>query len=194
MLRGIILQIILVSSIFGSGGFDNGTATGKGKFQLDLTWNPFNKFKNGQSYGVFSYGFTDNIDIHGYISKHPEHYITYYSGIFYQFYKSKNADLATAIGIRRRLDANWTDVFLPQLLYTFHINQRIKIGGSIVNVISQDSKISNRFSTDISISYKTKFESATIESISVGVGGFRPATWNPNQLLLPTYSIDIKFK
>ena len=51
-----------------SGGYDNGTATGKGKLGLDLTWNPFNYFPEGQSYLVLSYGFSDKFDIHGYYS------------------------------------------------------------------------------------------------------------------------------
>ena len=49
-----------------SGGYDNGTATGKGKLGLDLTWNPFNYFPQGQSYIVLSYGFTDKFDFHSY--------------------------------------------------------------------------------------------------------------------------------
>ncbi|SVD66626.1 uncharacterized protein METZ01_LOCUS419480, partial [marine metagenome] len=51
-----------------SGGYDNGTATGKGKVGLDLTWNPFNYFPEGQSYIVLSYGFTDKFDFHSYFS------------------------------------------------------------------------------------------------------------------------------
>ena len=41
--------------LYASGGYDNGTATGKDKLGLDITLNPFNYFENGQSFIVLSY-------------------------------------------------------------------------------------------------------------------------------------------
>ena len=116
----IIIIVLLLSSprVWCSGGFDNGTATGKGIFQLDLTWNPFKITDFGQSYAVVSYGITNKFDIHGYISQHTDNYKTWYGGFFYQFLKTKKIDLATSIGIRRRFDKGWTHLFYPQLLYT----------------------------------------------------------------------------
>ena len=95
----IIAFLLMPCCIWGSGGYDNGTATGKGKFQLDLTWNPFDNIKWGQTYAVMSYGITNRLDVHGYISHHVENYQTWYGGIFYQFIDTKRLDIATAIGI-----------------------------------------------------------------------------------------------
>ena len=103
MKRNLTYMILFLSIVFASGGYDNGSSVGKGKFQIDLTWNPFNKINFGQSYIVVSYGVTDKIDIHGYLSNHYENYNTMYLGLFYQFFKSKNIDLATAFGFRKRL-------------------------------------------------------------------------------------------
>ena len=65
IIRDIFLFILFICILSGSGGFDNGTSTGKGKIQLDLTWNPFNYWDKGQSYAVLSYGVFQRIDIHG---------------------------------------------------------------------------------------------------------------------------------
>ena len=52
-MKSILIYLLFFTSFaMCSGAFDNGTATGKGKFKLDLTWNPFNKLINGQSYAV----------------------------------------------------------------------------------------------------------------------------------------------
>ena len=88
-MKSILIYLLFFTSFaMCSGAFDNGTATGKGKFKLDLTINPFNKISFGQTYGVISYGITDRIDIHGYISDHSGNFTTIYGGIFYQFFKS----------------------------------------------------------------------------------------------------------
>ena len=52
----ILINIYFSNMVHGSGAFDHGTSTGKGKIQIDLTWNPFNYFKNGQSYIMMGYG------------------------------------------------------------------------------------------------------------------------------------------
>ena len=190
-----LLSILFFSSLlFASGGFDNGTSNGKGKFQIDLTINPFNKIKFGQSYTVLSYGLTNKLDFHGYFSNHANGENSWYLGIFYQFIKLKKIDLATAIGFRRKLGKDWTHIFAPQLLYTFHINEKISLGGSIVNVKNINEKVNYGQSIDIGIFYKFEYQTKIIESVSMGIGGFHPVTWNPKQYFLPTYSIDFKFK
>jgi len=190
----LLYFILFTATVFGSGGYDNGTATGKGKFHLDLTWNPFDRFKSGQTYAVMSYGLTNRLDMHGYISNHTRGYQTWYGGIFYQFLNLKHLHLATAMGIRRRSDTNLSQIFAPQLLYTTLINERLYIGGSLVDVRDQSSYVRDGVAVDISIFYKLQFETKLIESISIGVGGFHPATWTPSTYFLPTYSIDFKFK
>jgi len=190
----LISLIISTSIVFASGGYDNGTATGKGKFQLDLTWNPLDNIEFGQTYGVMSYGFTDRFDFHGYISRHTGPYYTWYGGIFYQFYKSKIIDLASAVGIRKRFDETWIHIFVPQLLYTGKITDKISIGGSVVNVRNYELSENYGLTFDIALAYKTPIQSEIIESISINFGGFHPVTWEPDTYFLPTYSLDIKFK
>ena len=190
----LLYFILFTATVFGSGGYDNGTATGKGKFRLDLTWNPFDRFKSGQTYAVMSYGLTNRLDMHGYISNHISGYQTWYGGIFYQFLKTKKLDLATAVGIRRRFDQNWTHVFLPQLLYTAIITDKLYLGGSFVDIRNQKSGIRYGTALDVGIFYRLKYETKRIESISIGIGAFHPSTWNPNSYFLPTYSVDLKFK
>ena len=190
----LICLLLFFSVLFGSGGFDNGTATGRGKFQLDLTWNPFDKIEFGQTYAVVSYGITNRFDLHGYISRHHGSFYTWYGGLFYQFYKSDKIDLATAVGIRKRFDETWTHIFSPQLLYTGKITDKISIGGSVVNVRNYESSENYGLTFDIAFAYKTSIQSEIIESISIGIGGFHPATWKPDTYFLPTYSIDIKFR
>lgn len=190
----LIYLILSLSIVFGSGGYDNGTATGKGKFQLDITWNPFNKIEFGQTYAVMHYGITDRIDLHGYISSHKSSYYTWYGGLFYQFYKSNRLDLATAIGTRKQFDKNVTHLFLPQLLYTVNINNKLNIGGSFVEVRNHNAEKNYGVAVDVALFYQIKYETKKIEGISIGVGGFHPSTWKSDSYFLPTYSIDIKFK
>jgi len=193
----LISSILFFTVIYGSGGFDNGTATGKGKIKIDITWNPFAQINYGQTYLVMSYGLSHRFDIHGYISHHTGGYETWYGGIFYQFLKTKRMDLATAVGIRRRFDEDWTHIFAPQLLYTIHLNDRLNLGGSVVNI--KEEKIKDKFgnigvAVDMALSYRFKYQSKKIESVSIGIGGFHPATWKPDTYFLPTYSVDIKFR
>ena len=190
----ILLLISLPIQILGSGGFDNGTSAGKGRFSLDITWNPFNYFVFGQSYLVTSYGITSKFDIHSYISQHPGNYTTWYVGGFYQFIDSKKIDLATAIGIRKRTDADWTHFFVPQLLYTISINEKFNVGGSFVNIRDEKFTEDLGIATDITLLYKTNYESKIIQNLTIGLGLFKPATWNPENKFLPTYSLDITFK
>ena len=55
----LLLILFLFSTLFASGGYDHGTAAGKGNIDLSLTWNPFNYFKQGQSYLIIGYGLTN---------------------------------------------------------------------------------------------------------------------------------------
>ena len=199
-----ILLLLLPICLIASGGYDNGTATGKGQFQIDLTWNPFDRIDFGQTYIVMGYGLSHRLDIHGYISHHTGGYQTWYGGVFYQFLKTQKMDLATAVGVRRRFDENWTHIFAPQLLYTIHLNDRLNLGGSVVNIMESLSDKSTRdrdkrlnklgVAVDVGLFYRLKYKSQKIESISIGIGGFHPATWKPDTYFLPTYSIDIKFR
>ena len=190
----LICLLLFYSVLFGSGGFDNGTATGKGKFQLDLTWNPFDNIKYGQTYGILSYGITDNFDFHGYFSRHSEPYYTWYFGLFYQFFKSDKIHLATATGIRKRVDKEWTHIFSPQLLFTTIITDKLTLGGSIVNVYDYDSKNNIGVAVDLALGYKINVKSKKIDSITINIGGFHPVTHDElKTYFLPTYSIDFRF-
>ena len=186
--------LLYTSTVFASGAYDNGKSTGKGKFKFDITLNPFNKFEHGQSYIVGSYGITTTIDFHGYYSSHNNKYNTWYLGIFYQFLKTKNVDLATAVGIRKKDEMEWTDIFAPQLLYSIQLSNNYYLGGSIVNVIRKDSKTIYKPALDIGLFRDLNYENKIIEKISIGISAFRPATWTPKTLFIPAYSIDFAFK
>jgi hypothetical protein len=199
-----ILLLLLPICLTASGGYDNGTAAGKGQFQIDLTWNPFDWINFGQTYIVMSYGLSHRFDIHGYVSHHTGGYETWYGGVFYQFLKTKRMDLATAVGVRRQFDENWIHLFAPQLLYTIHLNDRLNLGGSVVNIMEslvdkstrdKDKRLSKLgVAMDVGVFYRLKYKSQKIESVSIGIGGFHPVTWKPDTYFLPTYSINIKFK
>ena len=116
----IIFLILFVNTVWSSGGYDHGTSTGKSKLQIDLTWNPFNYFENGQSYIVIGYGITNRLDIHGYYCDHSNYnngVDSYYYGLFFQFLDSKYLDLATAFGKRKMTNLEYDHFFFPQLLY-----------------------------------------------------------------------------
>ena len=193
----IVILILFTHLLLASGGYDHGTATGKGKLQIDLTWNPQDRIKYGQTYIVFGFGITDRLDLHSYVAHHTGGFETWYAGIFYQFLDHKSLDLATAVGIRRRFDENWTHLFFPQLLYTIYASENIYLGGSIVNLkngMFWKSGKSMGVAIDFALFFKIQYQSKLIENIAVGFGGFRPATYKPDSYFLPTYSIDIKFK
>ena len=194
MLKKLIYIFLFISLLFGSGGYDNGTATGKGRFKFDLTWNPFNKINFGQSYVVGSYGITDKFDFHGYISTNKNNYSTYYLGLFYQFYNNNNIHLATAFGIRKKINGKLNDVFLPQLLYTIPLSKKIDLGGSIVNVYNLNDSLNKGTAIDIGLYYKFNYETKYIQNISLGISAFHPVTWSSKRFFVPTYSVDLHFK
>jgi len=203
LLRLSFLLILYFSSstilTHASGAYDNGTATGKGRIGLDLTWNPFNYFPNGQTYAVISYGINNYFDIHGYFSIPTKGSENYYIGFFYQFFKHNNLDLSTAIGTRQYVRRSDQHLFAPQLLFTFHYPKIFSIGGSIVNIRNID-KIYKVIGTTIDLSvivpiYRSKTLSNRVNSIDFTIGAFRPILWRPEKSPWhPTYSFDIKFK
>ena len=186
------------SIVIASGGYDNGTATGKGKLGLDLTWNPFNYFPEGQSYIVASYGFSEKFDIHGYYSIPASGSDNYYLGLFYQFYKNKYLDLATAIGIRQYWPKSHRHLFAPQLLYTLYVFKGLRIGGSLV-VLRDIDRNNKLIGTTVDIAliiplFKSGSINGRVNSVDFCIGAFRPVLWAPAQGEWHlTYSFDIKF-
>jgi len=193
-------------SLSGSGAFDHGTSTGKGKFEIDITLNPMNYFKHGQSYLVFGYGITNRLDIHAYYCDHDNYnngVKSYYYGIFYQFFNTAYLDLATAIGSRKMMDLKYPNLFFPQLLYNFKLYNNYSLGGSIVNITTPTKPLSNSNNWGaIDITFfipLTKYISkkGRIEEIKLGIGLFKTGIGLDtieSKRFLPVYSIDIKFK
>jgi len=131
------------------------------------------------------------------LAHHTEGFETWYAGVFYQFLDQKRLDLATAVGIRKRFNQNWTHLFFPQLLYTIHFSEKIYLGGSLVNVIND--KFWKRVrslgvTVDFAVFFKLPYHSKWIENVAVGFGWFHPVTHKPNNYFLPTYSVDILFR
>jgi len=194
MYRAILISLIFSISItFASGAYDHGTAAGKGNIDISLTWNPFNYFKQGQSYAIFGYGISDRFDFHGYYSRFYNGDNNYYYGLFYQLYQSRRLDLSTAIGFRKYNNQNTTHLFIPQLLYTIYLTEKMYIGGSFVDIRSKDSIARIGTAVDIFLIFKI-FEKKNYE-VDFTIGGFNPVLWEPNTgNWYPTYSIDIKIK
>jgi len=201
----VFIILLFDSIILASGAFDHGTAAGKGILQIDLTWNPFNYFENGQSYAVISYGVNDKLDLHGYYADHGNYkngVDSYYYGIFFQFLNLKYLDLATAIGKRKMKNLNYSHIFFPQLLYNFKIYDGYTIGGSIVRIQKDTEKFNMNtdwFSIDFALfiplkKYFLKYKK--IHDIKLGVGAFRTGIKDLMQTstYMPTYSLDIKFR
>ena len=193
MNKNLICLIILFTNVFASGAYDHGTAAGKNNWDFSLTLNPFNYFKQGQSYLVVGYGLTNKLDIHGYYS-YSNNSSNYYAGFFYQFYNSKRLDLATAFGVRKYQRVSTNHLFLPQLLYSYKINSKIKIGGSFVNIKNMQSLNRNiGISEDVFVIFKIHENKKY--KIDFTLGAFKPVLWKPEQgEWYPTYSLDIKFK
>ncbi len=204
--KNIISSFILTTFLSASGAFDHGSSTGRGQIELDFTLNPFNYFKYGQSYIVYGYGITSKLDIHGYFCDHSNYnngVKSYYYGIFYQFFDSKYLDLATAIGKRKMMDLNYEHIFFPQILYNIKLLNNYTIGGSFVRIHKETDNIINSFDNDwltfdislfIPIKYFSKYKK--IEYVKLGVGIFQSGAIDKNNdsLILPTYSLDVRFK
>ena len=193
MWKKLITLFVFVGILSASGGYDHGTSAGKNNWDISLTWNPFNFFHQGQSYIVLGYGFTDRLDIHGYFSKRNDSSNNYYGGVFYQFYRSKNLDLSTAVGIRKYTDKTTQHLFFPQLLYTVHLNQKMRIGGSFVDIKSYNLKDRKGLAFDMFLMFNL-FEDKKYK-VDLTFGAFNPVLWEPQSGdWHATYSIDIKIK
>lgn len=196
----LILLILLIIPLYPSGGYDHGTSTGKGQFEIDLTWNPFDLIDFGQTYAVLGYGITDRFDLHGYFARQSDGQNNYYYGIFLQFIESKHLDLATAFGQRRYTNSDAVDIFFPQILFTLKLSKRFDIGGAVVNI--------KREQNDKYVNSGTAFDVAMyiplsqviqlpkyIDELKFAFGFFNPGLFEPEEGdFLPTYSIDIIFK
>ena len=200
MKQYLVILSLAVVPIFSSGGYDHGTATGKGLLELDFTWNPFNLLEQGQSYVVLGYGLTDRLDIHGYYSIHTEGFHTYYAGLFFQFLNSNKIDLATAAGIRVNKKNKKNNLFFPQLLYNLKLKDGFSVGGSIVNIMGDVNQSVESMSLAMDIAFFIPLNHYLslpdyIKDLKLGVGLFNPVTnsaVDPGKFI-PTYSIDIKF-
>ena len=202
----IYIYFFFYAFINASGAYDHGTSTGKGKFEIDITWNPMNYFKHGQSYLVFGYGITNKLDLHGYYCDHDNYnngVKSYYYGIYYQFLDTDYLDLATAIGSRKMMNLKYSHLFFPQLLYNFKLIKNFSLGGSIINITTHTKPLSNYNNwgaIDITFfipltNYFSK--KGKIDEIKLGLGLFKTGIGLNNKKsnkFLPTYSIDIKFK
>ncbi len=196
----IILVFGLAIPLFGSGGYDHGTSTGKGQLELDFTWNPFNIIDFGQSYLVIGYGLTGRLDVHGYYSRQTDNQDNYYYGIFYQFFDKKYLDLATAIGKRHYTVSKTNDLFFPQLLYNIKISKELTIGGAFVNIQRISDNALHPRGTAFDIALYIPLSNAVklpnyIDEIKLVLGIFNPGVFESDHgKFLPTYSIDITFK
>ena len=188
-----LLFLFLPIFLMASGGYDHGTSAGKGNWDISLTWNLLNYFEEGQSYVILGYGLTNRLDIHGYYSYTHQGNDNYYGGFSYQFYKSKRLDLSTAIGIRKYVNETKAHLFLPQLLYTIHLSQRLSVGGSLVDIRDQNLDTRKGVAKDVFLMLNI-YENEKYK-IDITAGGFNPVLWEPKSGdWSPTYSIDIKVK
>tara|TARA_Y100000590_G_scaffold470486_1_gene665636 strand:+ start:3023 stop:3604 length:582 start_codon:yes stop_codon:yes gene_type:complete len=189
----LICIINFVTILFSSGGYDDGSSAGKGKFDLSFTLNPFNYFEYGQSYLIVGYGLTDKFDLHGYFSSGQDKQQNYYGGIFYQFFKNNRFHLATAVGIRKFRQSQITHIFFPQFLYNIKISEYWSIGGSVVNI--REMKLESEIGTSFDIFIKKNLYESNKYKLDITFGGFKPVMWEPKTGdFYPTYSIDIKIK
>ncbi len=191
-----LLSLFLPMFLMASGGYDHGTAAGKGNWDVSLTWNPFNYFEQGQSYVVLGYGLTKRLDIHGYYSGTHNGGDNYYGGLSYQFLDTQFLDLSTAVGMRAYTENSNLHLFLPQLLYTVKLSDTFNIGGSVVSI--KEEKIKDK-SENIGVAkdvfLMVKIYENDKYNIDITVGGFNPVLWEPKGGdWYPTYSLDIKIK
>lgn len=191
-----LIKIFLFSSlIFASGGYDHGTSAGKGRWDISLTFNPFNYFEYGQSYMILGYGLTNKIDLQMYYSHTHNGSDNYYGGLLYQFFKSDIVDLSTAIGLRKYIENKKSHIFSPQLLYTFKLSKKLKIGGSFVKINDNKTKKQKKLDYTKDVFLMFNFYETKKYKLEITAGAFNPVLWSPkNGDWYPTYSIDIKIK
>jgi hypothetical protein len=196
----IIIIFILIIPIFGSGGYDHGTSTGKGQLELDFTWNPFDIIEFGQTYIVIGYGLTSRLDIHGYYAHQTDHQDNYYYGLFYQFVDKKYLDLATAIGRREYTLSDVIDLFFPQLLFNIKFSEDLTVGGAFVNIQRNKNNKLQSHGTAFDVAIFLPLSGVVklpkfVHELKVALGIFNPGMFELDHgKFLPTYSIDITFK
>ena len=195
----IFNTIFVISLINASGAYDIGSSAGKNNWDISITLNPFNLIDYGQDYLVISYGLTNKIDMVNYISKHYNGTKSYYLGGLYQFMDNDQLDLSTAIGVRKVVNIEKSnDLFFPQILYNYKINNKYSIGGSIVKVgkIYHKSIKHTGISIDLGLYKQLPFihkKNKLIKDAYFGFGVFK----NSEMKLLPDriyfhYSFDFK--
>ena len=189
-LMSIMFGLFSATFATASGGYDNGTPAGKGNWDIDITINPADMIENGQSYLVWGYGLTDNLDFHGYVSHEAGGTDQVYYGLMYNFYSNDWLDLSTALGVRHRLDV--TDAYLPQLLYTIKLAEGFDVIGSAVNVYNMTDGYNRGVALDVAlrIPVSIEFTPSFVRDVKFSLGAFRGAggsKWNP------TYSVDFRF-
>lgn len=192
MKKNFLFTTLLLLNTFllhATGGYDNGSAVGKGKLELDLTWNPFDLAPRGQSYMVWNYGLEKHLSLHGYLSHEATGTDQVYYGLKYTFLETKKWSLATALGVRHRKDELHT--YAPQILYTYNLHNNYDIGGSIVSVY--DTTDEEHLGVTYDIAFRIPFHFSWldnyIKSSKFALGAFR----NASGKLYPTYSVDFKF-
>ncbi|CAA6802492.1 MAG: Unknown protein [uncultured Sulfurovum sp.] len=185
----ILFFWLFTNLIHATGGYDNGSAVGKGNLQLDFTWNPGDVIDYGQSYITWNYGLTDTLAFHGYGSHEAKGTNQIYYGLKYTFLQNDSWDLSTAIGFRNR--EGETHIYAPQLLYTYKLPNDYDIGGSILDVydITDSENLGVTFDIAFRIPFKLSFLQNHVESTKLALGAFR----NASGKTYPTYSIDVKF-
>lgn len=185
------LAILLISHFaYASGGYDNGTPAGKGNLDIDITLNPGDRIRNGQSYVVWGYGLTDKLDFHGYVSHEAGGTNQIYYGLMYNFFSNSRFDLSTAFGLRHRKGI--IDAIFPQFLYTIKLKKGFDIIGSSVLVYNTKQKFTVGTTLDIAlrIPVPKSLTPSFAKDVKVAVGAFRGAATTK---WYPTYSIDFRF-
>ena len=185
----VLLSLLFQTEVFGTGGYDNGSAVGKGNLQLDFTLNPADVVEYGQSYITWNYGFTDTLGFHGYVSHEAKGTNQIYHGLKYTFLNNETLDLSTAIGLRHR--ESETHIYLPQLLYTYKLPKDYDIGGSVVYVydLTDSMSLGTAFDVALRIPFELPWLNQYLSSTKLAIGAFRNASGHT----YPTYSIDVKF-
>ena len=191
----ILINLLFLEKIFASGAYDKGSSTGKGRFEISITINPYGLIPYGQNYSVISYGLNKKLDLVGYYSSHQNGTKSRYLGVLYQFYKSKKLDLATAIGMRYQ-NSDINDLFAPQLLYNYHLNKNYSVGGSFVKVVQESSLNDKGTAIDITLyrNMNNFIFNDKIKNIYIGLGIFKNSEKDLfKDRLYFHYSLDIVF-
>ena len=95
--------------------------------------------------------------------------------------------------MRAYTDNSNLHLFMPQLLYTVKLSKRISVGGSFVDIRSQNLEVSNGITSDVFLMVNI-YENDKYK-IDITAGGFNPVLWEPKGGdWHPTYSLDIKIK